>query len=325
MAIVLKRASRLPFAPVVAGFFAAAVGALVLAAPDWRLEQAVSSTGLASVLAAAAPPLGLKARLAVAVAAALLTGLVLWLALTPLAGRFEKSKKKKVKPAQPVADAASNAAPVADLSADPVKSGRRVPIFADRELGAPFMSAEALADSPIIVPPVETIDPDELVLEAPLMSDDELLVEEQLYTPLSEQPEQPEPAGHWPMSEPMSEPMPEPIAEIAEPSMSPAPVSPAPVSYAIPVMPPSDAHRGETIAELVERLEAGIVRRAAAISATNAAAEAAMAAHAVQEAASAPAAPRPFEPAPFAAAQKEVDSALRHALGTLEKLAAGNR
>jgi hypothetical protein len=54
----------------VAAFAGVAVGFVVFAMPGWRFEQLVGLSGLPAVLAAAQPPLGWTARIAVAVAGA---------------------------------------------------------------------------------------------------------------------------------------------------------------------------------------------------------------------------------------------------------------
>ncbi len=51
---------------------------LVMIAPDWRLESLVSSLSLGDFLAAARPPLGMKARMLLALVAGLGAGAVTW-------------------------------------------------------------------------------------------------------------------------------------------------------------------------------------------------------------------------------------------------------
>ncbi len=338
MAIVLKRASRLPFAPIVAGLFALSAAVLVMATPGWLLEVLVEKTGIASVLSAAAPPLGMKARALMAILAALGTGLVFWIGLTPFARLLDRKPKTKFKrDVAPSVDQASDS-PV-DLDSKPVSDdiARRLrrPIFADRELGAPFMSKEALAFAPILAPSeIDPVAPDELMLD---MS----------YAQGAEEPALTlDPPAHVVDDQEVVEPFaPEAYAPVAfdlPPAdnfvMPPAPVSTGPVSAApefvaadfaaaaptIPVLPPYDAHSGESIAEMVERLERGLERRSAAISAARAAADAAVAVQAVE--AAAPAAYNPAQASgSLAGAQREVDSALQQALNTLERLAAGGR
>jgi hypothetical protein len=333
MAIVLKRASRLPFAPIVAGLFALAAAVLVMATPGWLLETLVEKTGIASIVSAAAPPLGMKARALLAVLAALGTGLVLWLALVPVARLLDRKRKPvaAIKPAQ-------SFEPVADVTAGESLGRVRRPIFADRDLGAPFMSEEALSDAPILAPtPTDAFDPDELVLDmnfvqaaaepAPLVLDppahavDDHQLVEPFESVIADQPMPQAVAFDMGTVEPLAEEAaaPFPVADYHAPQ---APEFAAPdysaVASSIPVLPPQDAHAGESITELVERLERGLERRAAAIAAARAAADAAIAVQAVEAAPS-------NATHPLASAQKEVDSALQQALNTLERLAAGGR
>lgn len=65
-----------------AAFAAGALAALVIAVlPQWRLEAAVSATGLGGVLAAARPPLGATARAAMALTSGGLVAAAVWGAL----------------------------------------------------------------------------------------------------------------------------------------------------------------------------------------------------------------------------------------------------
>lgn len=331
MAIVLKRVSRLPFAPIVAGLFALAAAVLVMATPAWLLEAAVGRLGIDSVLAAAAPPLGAKARAMLAIVAALGTGAVLWLGLAPMTRLLEskrKSAKFSKKAEAPIAEAR-----VLDAAPEASVSSRRRPIFADRELGAPFMSEEALMDAPLLQPQHDTgLDADELVLDHPIIPPAAESAPFVLEAPEGyELSETVEPFGDAFRPEPFhveSSPVEKrfelkvPMVDDVEPVT--APVDFAAVAPSIPVPPPADYRANESIDNLVTRLENGLARRAAAIAAAQAAAEAAVAVQAVHQAA-------PQEPnadqsnGPLATAQKEVDSALRQALNTLERLAAGSR
>jgi hypothetical protein len=273
MAIVLKRASRLPFAPIVAAVFAGVAGILVLAAPAWMLEQLVDRIGLATVLPAAAAPLGIKARALIAIVSALLAGLATWAVMVPVEKLLSRPKVRpfEVAPLKPMS--------VSDTP--PSMAGfNRPPIFADRELGAPFMSAEALAGAPIEraeeidSPRVEPAD-DALVLDGALMQP-----EDQLFA--------------------RTAPLVIPTVAEDEESFHQDGTSEIPQRIvAAPVPPPADDTQGDTVANLMARLEHGLERRAQA-----------------QVQAAAKALPQ---------AQPEIDSALRQALGTLERLAAAAR
>jgi hypothetical protein len=151
VAQVLKTIDKIPFAPVVAVAFGVVSAALVFAVPDWRFSQAVTASGLPEILSAARPPLGDTARGLVAIALGLGVGIVLW-ALLSVIGRLVKARRPKRVKAKGVR---------IDPVATPVNvnTPHRRPIFAERDLGAPFMSDEIVAN----VAPVA--EPDELVLE----------------------------------------------------------------------------------------------------------------------------------------------------------------
>ncbi len=134
----------LPLAPVFALLFGTAVGIVVAAMPDWRFEQAVGSTALGSILSVARPPLGLKARLLAVMLAFALVAILVWLAVTAverlLAARIPKEDDDEFLDLTAFAE-----------TLPPLDKPRR-PIFADKELGAPFMSDEALRTAPPIAP-----------------------------------------------------------------------------------------------------------------------------------------------------------------------------
>ncbi len=156
--IVKKLTNRLPFAPVVAALFAGTSAALMMATPIWMLEKWVAASGLSSIVSAAKAPLGFKARIVIVVAVALTVGLVTLIAMIPVGRKLNAGKT--VRPFAPAAQTQTQGvtpfAPPQDQPAAQISDpGRykqasaegdfafaRAPIFADRELGAPFMSPE---------------------------------------------------------------------------------------------------------------------------------------------------------------------------------------
>jgi hypothetical protein len=153
--------NRLPLGPVFALMFGAAVAIVIAAMPQWRFEQAVDATRLGSIVSVAVPPLGIKARLlAIMLGFALVASLV-WLGATLVQRLIDGPR------ARADADDADDELDLADYAdtLPPVDAPRR-PIFADKELGAPFMSDEALAGvtAPLVLTPSEPVEP---VLEAP--------------------------------------------------------------------------------------------------------------------------------------------------------------
>lgn len=140
---------NLPLAPliaVVAGGLAA-LGVAMIPVP--ALEALVMDSGLPSILAAAEPPLGLTARLAVALGAGLFVGAILWLcAFIMLGTRGLTLGEPEDLPADPEdlplpvirrADAHPDAPP-------------RPPLLATRDLGKPFLEVRAAARAPEPVP-----------------------------------------------------------------------------------------------------------------------------------------------------------------------------
>lgn len=142
MVFDIQRMSRLPLAVWSALFFGLVVGILIVAAPAWQLERAVSALGLDEITSAAQPPLGHKARLLIAVLA---SGLVSLAILVPY-GIFRLARPRRaIRPvaANPLGMPKRQKADV-NTRASTASQARR-PIFADQELGAPLMSAGALA------------------------------------------------------------------------------------------------------------------------------------------------------------------------------------
>jgi hypothetical protein len=318
MTVVLKRASRLPFAPIVAALFAVAAAVLVMAAPVWILERGVNQIGLSSILPAAAPPLGFKARALLALLALFGTGVVSWALAMPIARILSRPKLRRGFDVQPV-----KAKPSEGLRDHAQPSVSRAPIFADRDLGAPFMSDEALALSPMTPAQAEMPAPAMVEAEEPLTLDMSLLADGLPFgSPKAAEAEAPAPyvAPFSPYGETREEaqddfggvpgleletafddyqvdamPVQDPVPYSA-PAYDAAPAAAAPTQVSIPVAPPASDGQ-ETIAELIERLEKGLDQlsqhTANAVQAHN--------------------------------VPKATPIALREALGRLERLAAANR
>jgi hypothetical protein len=138
MVTLARRAQRIPFAPVVAVLFGIAAAILVAAAPQWLFEKGVVASGLPTVLKAAAPPLGMMARILAIVLAFAGVTFGLWVLLAPVTRFFEAKARART----PWRDAGyDNASGLSRI--DPLPPRR--PIFAPDELGAPLMSDEAIA------------------------------------------------------------------------------------------------------------------------------------------------------------------------------------
>ena len=158
MVTLARRAQRIPFAPVVAVLFGVAAAILVAAVPQWMFEAGVVASGLPGMIAAAAPPLGLLARLlAIALAFGGVACLV-WALVAPITKFFEAKARART----PWRDAGYDAD--VDSARSDLLPPRR-PIFAPDELGAPLMSDEAIA------PVVPFLEP-EPALATPLVVDE---------------------------------------------------------------------------------------------------------------------------------------------------------
>jgi hypothetical protein len=142
MKSVLKNASRLPLAPTMAGLFGLVAAILVMATPRALLWTVVSKTGINNVIPSAAPPLGMTAKLMLGSVAFIMVAALAFIIAKVIEKRMGGTARRRgfgdAKTTQEVA--AVN--PAAETS-------RRRPIIAGQELGAPFMSDEALAEAPI--------------------------------------------------------------------------------------------------------------------------------------------------------------------------------
>lgn len=136
---LLKRIAKIPFAPVVAAMFGLIFVTLVLMTPGWLFERMIVASGLPALIPAAGPPLGETARSLAAFGGGLGVFLALWVALAVLRALIKRNAPAKARGSRIDAVTRPVQPPVADARR------KREPIFAERELGAPFMSDEAIA------------------------------------------------------------------------------------------------------------------------------------------------------------------------------------
>lgn len=155
---LLKRVARVPFAPVVAAMFGVITLILIFMTPGWLFERMVQASGLPSLIPAAQPPLGETARRLSAIAGGLGVFSALWAGLALLRAIVKRNAPPKARGSR--IDAA---APIVE---SPIAKRNREPIFAERELGAPFMSDEAIA-SVVSSPPIDDAEQDEPPVPAP--------------------------------------------------------------------------------------------------------------------------------------------------------------
>jgi hypothetical protein len=123
-----------PFAGVAIGFVAAALFALM---PTDMLEDLVVNSGIAAVIAAAEPPLGITARFVLIFLVGGGIGVVAWFALFLLLG----SRSIVIQPADDL-DAGDRAPILRRADAHPDAPARR-PLSAARDLGTPFLEVHA--------------------------------------------------------------------------------------------------------------------------------------------------------------------------------------
>lgn len=270
-----------------------AVGLIVMMLPAALLESLVEQTGLASVLPAAAPPLGQTARGLLAAIAGLAMAVSCFALLRALEGlppiRIGKRRSRR-DPAEVIFDTAQpDDLPEPALIEEP----RRGPIMAARDLGAPFHSITADSIAPKATPEV-TEDPP-LLLEAEMVEPAPVIVEAPEASPMASEPawaaddalEAPEHETAHVDAGPDNGDLEEPFA--LSPEIGPIPVSPAAVEIE------------GSIPSLVRRLETGFERRMAG-----------------RETA-------PDTEPGFADGQPDIDVALRDALGTLQRMSARSR
>lgn len=226
---------RLPLAPVFGAMLGSAAVILVAATPQWLFDAMVASSGIGEVLSVAQPPLGMKARLLaifVAFAGAALFG---WLAgrgverflFGPRAPKIVVEEDETLDLSQFVSEA-------------PVIATPRRPIFADRELGAPLMSDEALTTGAVFAEPFPAFDPTLFEEES---------TEDPLFAPVAETSEIPEAEVVAFDSDVAADPALQAPIAIEEFDLQTATDDP-------------DAVPGESsIAALIRRLEAGMAKR----------------------------------------------------------------
>jgi hypothetical protein len=161
----LQTLAKVPFAPVVAAMFGVITLILIFMTPGWLFERMVVASGLPSLIAAAQPPLGETARKLSAIAGGLGVFSALWAGLALLRAFIKRNALPKARGSR--IDAA------APVVTNPITKQKREPIFAERELGAPFMSDEAIASvaesPPVVEAEAEALAPEPE--ETPLLLD----------------------------------------------------------------------------------------------------------------------------------------------------------
>jgi hypothetical protein len=131
---------KLPMAPTLAGAAGLAVAVGIALTPAWRIEAAVSASGLPAFLPAAAPPLGITARIGLMLGAGGIVTVLLWFALLLLTGQTMLSLAKPAVADEADEDELPPAVRRADAHPD---APPRPPVRATRDLGTPFLDVTA--------------------------------------------------------------------------------------------------------------------------------------------------------------------------------------
>ncbi|URW75508.1 hypothetical protein M9980_13405 [Sphingomonas donggukensis] len=233
---------KLPLAPITAVAAGLMVAAACLLIPADVLEAMVSASGIPALLPAAAPPLGLTARIALAVTAGAGFGALAWCGAYVILGGEGVVTLRVPRRAAPFAVPKFALPSLRGSDAHP-DAPPRAPLMAARDLGVPFLEVKAKP-----APPVEADLPRDL--DTPLAAFDPAAIPEC-------------PAAPVPVPAPLARPRPAAIQQAGERFESfdlPRPVpsiargTPRPIAA-----PQTDA----TIHALLDRLERGIGRRAA--------------------------------------------------------------
>lgn len=239
----LKFLDKAPFAPVVGAMFGLVAAVLILATPGWLFERMVVSSGLPDLVSAAQPPLGEKARILAALLAFFGVGAFLAATIALIEYFVMPDSRRAARARGSRIDDVEAEIVVEEEPAEPLfeESGRR-PLFAESDLGAPFMSDEAIAHAR-----------DELVLENALPDLEpeaapQAIVEAQ-WEPVADVVAEPvEPAAEL-IAEPVEGPAAEPAPEAQPEAVTEAQAAPHPH--------PDD----QSVAVLLDRLEKALVKR----------------------------------------------------------------
>ena len=202
-----------PLAPAIAMVLAALGALMFLLMPAAVLEDLVVDSGIASFVTAAQPPLGITAHFAIAFLVALVVGSVSWFGLFLLIGTravaIGGNAREDGVPILRRADAHPDAPP-------------RRPVFANRDLGTPFL--EVTADTPA---PMSAADA--MAFVPPVIEERDIPVD--LDTPLA--------TYRSPLDPPLPAPDPLPLGRVDEPVAAPTPiVAPQPVPEPVIAMDP---------------------------------------------------------------------------------------
>jgi len=227
VAFLRRQRLNLPLAPFAAALFGTLLALLFLILPEALLESLVVNSGIASILAAAEPPLGFTARAMLAIFVGGGAGALLWFALFLLVGGRTVAVN--------VGSDADGVPVLRRADAHP-DAPARSPLRATRDLGTPFLDVRAKpavkAKTPVVVvesvtavpappavevepveaaPPLAVADPDPVPTPKPLPDDLDVALAD--YDPAA-----------WRAAAPVRQPAPEPVAPLRHPEPAPGPM-----------------------------------------------------------------------------------------------------
>ncbi|MGP1352215.1 MAG: hypothetical protein ACTS1Z_02735 [Parasphingopyxis sp.] len=302
---MLGRLPKIPTASAVSGLI---VAALILMTPNPWFEAFILETGLPSVLGAAEPPLGARARIVFALVAALIVTSAAWLVLSFILNRKQRdadSEDYAAEFGETEEPSGFRAGTLRRADAHPDAPYRR-PIMAEDDLGAPLDLVDLAPPETDADESASNEEPLDLGEVAEVLAEDGDAAENEQTEPAdAETDSEPEVAEPVSADAAFDVPEPEPVFEIPLPSRDaaveedPAPVEPARFEL------PEDTRT--ELARLVDRLEAGLERKRAR-----------------ERAAGAPKAEN-VTPHPQAEPSRDRDAALREALETLQQATARQR
>jgi hypothetical protein len=261
VAYVRRKLMRaLPLYGAVAGGVIVAIGVLLISTA--ALETLVWTTGIAALVPAAAPPLGMTARVLLALGAGLLVAALLWSSLFLLFGPggvfAKRAPREDGVPVIRRADAHPDAPPrkpmsAADLGTPMMEVGvggsaggarDERPIPAD--LDQPLAAFDPNAIRPVPMEPVRPVSP---------------LAQVTMVAPVIEVAQTAEPETFVTAAVPVSAPVSASVEAPAEALAEPVPETAAPTPIARPPRAPAEPTTPPTIEALLSRLEQGALRR----------------------------------------------------------------
>lgn len=283
VAVPRRKRLTLPLAPVV-GLIAGASAALVFALiPGPTLNDLISASGIPAFINAAQPPLNFNGRFILMLGVGGLTALLVWFALFLIVGSRMIAWGTAAASDDHAADGDEPVPVLRRADAHPDAPARR-PVFANRDLGTPFLevhaphndvgpAADAVAATPVDRRPLPLKRPPQPIpadLDQPIAAFDPFAARNAPPPPPTPPPSPPPVMAVPPMAGSAPLPIRRPVFEPGErmetfelPRSPAAPQDAAPLPPRAPRAPRAPGDTQATISALLERLEQGVSERAA--------------------------------------------------------------